>query len=237
MFVDKEKCVGCGSCVPFCPMNAIVLQDGQAEIIWDECVECGVCRRVAVCPVDAIDQQPLEWPRSVRAIYSDPLNVHKETGLAGRGTEETKTNDVTGRFKRGFVGVAIEIGRPGIGGRLRELEKMSMALARYGVEFEPKNPLTNLINKQTGELPPEIRDEKVLSAIIEFAVPESELLPVLDLIKKTGETLDTVFSVDVACRAGVDGSWPSLAILRQANIFYRPNAKINVGLGRPLVAD
>ena len=235
MFIDKKKCVGCGACVSFCPMGAIVLEGATAEIIWDECVECGVCRRVAVCPVDAIEQQPLEWPRSIRAVYSDPLNVHVETGVPGRGTEETKTNDVTGRFKRGFVGIALEVGRPGLGTRLKELEKLSMALARIGIIFEPKNPLSNLINPVTGELPPEIREEKVISAIIEVTVPESEMLPVLELVNKIGADLDTVCSVDVACRAGLDIRWPTLKTLRQADIFYRENAKINVGLGRPMV--
>lgn len=235
MLIDKDKCIGCGSCLAYCPMNAIVMDDASARIEPDECVECGVCRRVAVCPVDAIEQQPLSWPRGVRAIYSDPLNIHQETGLAGRGTEEIKTNDVTGRFKRGFAGIALEIGRPGIGARLRDLEKLSMALARYGVEFEPKNPLSKLINPVTGELPPEIRNEKVLSAIIEFAVPESELIAVLDVIRTTGGTLDTVFCVDVACRAGAKELWPTLEVLRKAGTFVRPNAKINVGLGRPFV--
>jgi NAD-dependent dihydropyrimidine dehydrogenase PreA subunit len=235
MLINQEKCIGCGSCLPYCPMCAIAMDGGTANISWDGCVECGVCRRVEVCPVDAIEQQPLEWPRSVRVIYSDPLNVHKETGLAGRGTEEIKTNDVTGRFKRGMVGVALELGRPGLGAKLRELEKLSMALARFGVSFEPKNPLTNLINPVTGELPAEIREEKVLSAIIEISVKEDELLPVLEVIRKTGETLDTVFCVDVACRAGIDGNWPALDTLSKANVYVRPNTKINVGLGRPLV--
>jgi NAD-dependent dihydropyrimidine dehydrogenase PreA subunit len=237
MLIDSKKCLGCGNCVPYCPASSIVMGESTAEIVMDECVECGVCRRVDVCPVGAIYQQPLEWPRSVRAIYSDPLNIHKETGLAGRGTEEIKTNDVTGRFKRGYAGIALELGRPGLGARLSDLEKLSMALARYGVEFEPKNPLTNLIDRKTGELPPEIRSEKVLSAIIEFAVENEKLLEVLEIIKETAKSLDTVFSVDVACRANVDGSWETERILREAGIFYRPNAKINVGLGKPLMID
>lgn len=235
MLINQEKCIGCSSCIPFCPMGAIAMEGNAAQIIWDDCVECGVCRRVDVCPVNAIEQQPLEWPRSVRAIYSDPLNVHKETGLAGRGTEEIKTNDVTGRFKRGMVGIAIELGRPGLGARLKELEKLSMVLTRFGASFEPKNPLTNLINPVTGELPAEIREEKVLSAIIEISVTENELLEALEVIRTTGETVDTVFCVDVACRAGIDECWPALDILSQAKTCFRPNAKINVGLGRPLV--
>jgi len=235
MFIDDDKCIGCESCINWCPMGAISMNEETAVIDQQECVECNVCRRVEICPVDAFVQKPLEWPRSVRAIYSDPLNVHKETGLAGRGTEEIKTNDVTGRFRRGIAGVAIEVGRPGLGAKLKELEKMSMALAKYGVEFELKNPLTNLINPRTGELPAEIREEKVLSAIIEFAVEETKLLDVLALIQETAKGLETVISMDVACRAAQDGTWPCARILKKAGISYRPNAKINVGLGKPYI--
>jgi NAD-dependent dihydropyrimidine dehydrogenase PreA subunit len=235
MIIDGDKCIGCESCINWCPMGAISMGEEKAVIDQKECVECNACRRVEICPVDAFVQKPLEWPRSVRAIYSDPLNVHKETGLAGRGTEEIKTNDVTGRFRRGVAGVAIEVGRPGVGARLKELEKLSMALARYGVEFEPKNPLTNLINPKTGQLPAEIREEKVLSAIIEFAVEETKLLDVLTLIKETAKGLKTVISMDVACRAAEDGTWPCARILKEAGIFHRPNAKINVGLGKPYI--
>jgi len=232
MRIDQEKCIGCKLCIPWCPGGAIAMHGKKADINLDECTECGVCYRVQVCPSDAFYQQPLEWPRSVRSIYSDPLNVHKETGLAGRGTEEIKTNDVTSRFKRGEIGVAIEIGRPNIGARLRELEKFSKAIASEGIKFEPKNPLTNLIDPVTGALPEEILDEKVISAIIEFSIPEERLQSVLKLIDQVTESVDTVVSVDVATRAAEDGSWPTVKYLEQEGRYYRPNCKINVGLGR-----
>ncbi len=236
MLIDEEKCIGCKQCLPYCPAGAILFHDKKASIDLDECVECNVCYRVGVCPEEAFVQQPLAWPRSVRAVYSDPLNVHKETGLAGRGTEEIKTNDVTGRFKSGEIGVAIEVGRPGIGSRLRELEKMSIALAGIeGVKFEPKNPLTGLIDLSSGKLPADILNEKVLSAIIEVAVPRALLLEVVRTIKNTAEAMDTVVSVDVASRPGKDGRWEGEALLYGADIYYRPNAKINIGLGKPLI--
>lgn len=99
MKINEDKCIGCSLCVSWCPSNALSIVDNKANIDLDECTECGVCLRASVCPVDAIYQQELEWPRIVRAIYSNPLIVHKDTGLAGRGTEEIKTNDVTNRFK------------------------------------------------------------------------------------------------------------------------------------------
>lgn len=49
--VDKEKCIGCGQCVDVCPVNAIKLADGKADIS-DECIECGAC--VSTCSVGAI---------------------------------------------------------------------------------------------------------------------------------------------------------------------------------------
>ena len=39
-----------------------------------------------------------EWPRTVRANFSDPLVEHPETKVPGRGTEEMKTTEVTGRI-------------------------------------------------------------------------------------------------------------------------------------------
>ncbi len=50
--VDKEKCIGCQTCVPFCPEAAIEMKDNKADIDYDYCKGCGVC--AAVCPVKAI---------------------------------------------------------------------------------------------------------------------------------------------------------------------------------------
>lgn len=62
--VDKDKCIGCGNCVPFCPEASITVNSAQdsankkkntkgvAEIDYDYCKGCGVCAEV--CPVKAI---------------------------------------------------------------------------------------------------------------------------------------------------------------------------------------
>ena len=50
--VDKEKCIGCGTCVGFCPEATIELVDKKAEIDFEYCKGCGVCAQV--CPVKAI---------------------------------------------------------------------------------------------------------------------------------------------------------------------------------------
>jgi ferredoxin len=53
--VDKEKCTGCGSCVPECPSEAIKMVDDKAVVDSAACVDCGVC--VDTCPVEAISME------------------------------------------------------------------------------------------------------------------------------------------------------------------------------------
>jgi ferredoxin len=50
--VDKDTCTGCESCVDCCPVEAISMQDGVAEVSADDCIDCGAC--VGECPVEAI---------------------------------------------------------------------------------------------------------------------------------------------------------------------------------------
>lgn len=61
--VEKEKCVGCSTCVPFCPEAVITVNSEQesenskkgrkiAQVDYEYCKGCGVC--AAVCPKKAI---------------------------------------------------------------------------------------------------------------------------------------------------------------------------------------
>jgi len=239
MHIDEAVCVGCGACIPYCPMGAIALNEwGAAQIDHEECVECGVCLRSAGCPGDAIVETLHPWPRSVRAAFSNPLSEHKETRIPGRGTEEMKTNDVTGRFRRGHVGVAIELGRPGIGAHLREVQKVARAVAECGARFEPQNPVTCLMtNKETGDMNPEVLNEKVLSAIVEFTVAKDELPAILNCLREVAQGVETVFSVDLICRVEPDGMAPTVLLMRDMGIAVSVNGKTNCGMGRPLAVE
>lgn len=236
--IDQTKCLGCGSCFYACTVKAISMTEpkGQtgkkASVDLNNCVECGVCTR-EICPVDAISKVPLSYPRSIR-IISDPT-IQKLTGLPGRGTEEAKTNDVTGRVKRGEVGVCIDVGRPGVGTHMREVQKIATALASLKIAFEKQNPSTALMQDPSkGLFKAEILNERVLSIILEFKCPLEMLPSVISKLREVEPQLNTVFSLGLVSRFDDSGSIEVMPTLEKLGITCRPNAKINVGLGIPL---
>ena len=57
--IDKEKCNGCGNCIPNCPEGAIQIIDGKAQIISDIfCDGLGAC--MGYCPEGAISSEERE---------------------------------------------------------------------------------------------------------------------------------------------------------------------------------
>jgi hypothetical protein len=163
-------------------------------------------------------------------VFSDPVTVHPETGIPGRGTEEMKTNDVTHRFKSGEVGIEVEAGRPGVAASFEDVEKLAMALAEHDVEFEPENPVTFLIDTKTGRLKDTtVRKERVLSAVIELKTKQENLVEIMETLKRVSEKIDTVMSVGVitVCK---DSEIPIKNLLRKAMVKPRINGKVNLGL-------
>lgn len=52
IYIDHDKCVGCGTCVKDCPLHVIELKDGKAVMNAEKCMECGHCE--AICPMAAV---------------------------------------------------------------------------------------------------------------------------------------------------------------------------------------
>ena len=238
MIIYKTACVGCGKCQPFCPVGAIYFEDMKSVVDQETCYECGNCLRVDVCPVDAVAESPhvYEYPRALRKYFSDPNATHAVTGIQGRGTEESKTNDVTNRCGPGEVGIAIETGRPTLGMGLHDIQKITRALAKDGItEIEANNPIHSMIeNPETGDLKPELLNERVLSAIIEIMVKRDRLGPVLKTIKEVAKEVDSVFTLDVftLLEPGLTIPQEVIDTIESEGFSWRPNAKINMGLGR-----
>ncbi|MBW1678263.1 MAG: 4Fe-4S binding protein [Deltaproteobacteria bacterium] len=237
MRINQDKCVACLECIDYCPVEAIKEDPAKGEVFIDEdeCVECGCCLKADVCPCEAIWQPELDWRRRLRAEFSDASVPHPLTGVRGRGTEEMKTNDVTARYPRGRVGIAAELGRPGMGTRLRDVEKVIKTVIPFEVDFEKDNPVYALIaDLSTGKLKEEVLNEKVLSAIVEFSITPDKVPAVLKALKEVSQEVGTVFSVDMCSLLEPDGTCPAENTARSAGFEIRPNGKNNIGLGRPL---
>src|SRR6202451_4381373 len=186
-----------------------------------------------VCPTAAFEPDKLEWPRVVRRAFSDPRVPHESTGVHGRGTEEVKTNDVSGRVKVGEAGFTIEFGRPGVGVWFRDIQKMCWALARAGVAFEKKNPVTSLMSDvSSGTIREDILNEKVLSAIVEIKVPVERTEEVIGLVRQIEKQIDTVVALGAGARCDESGEDTEVAPILERLGYKLERAKTNIGLGR-----
>jgi Pyruvate/2-oxoacid:ferredoxin oxidoreductase delta subunit len=244
MRADKDKCIACKRCFPYCPMGKIQTYHRHdkipgrvyIEIDQDKCTDCGMCVRANICPVKALYQEVEDWPREIRGILSNPLIEFKGSQVPGRGTEEMKTNDVKGSFLPGEVGVGVELGRPGVGAYFRDVEIVAMALMGAGIGYKlaEENPVTHFMaDKSTGKLRDDVLGEKATSAIIEGKC-KLEMLPrALEALKEAAERVESVFTVEVITKVTPEGEVPTKAVLDELGIWYSVNSKNNLGLGLP----
>lgn len=238
--IVRNMCVGCRTCQKFCSVEAIKYDpvSKKCYINDDECVDCYVCLRKHICPRNAIEVTELKsFYQQFAHMMSDPVENHGVTGVTGRGTEEVKTNDVTGRVRRGRVGICIDVGRPGVGARLYDVEKIAVACASAGVKLETKDhtPLAALMpDVSTGKLEPGCLNTRVLSVIIEGNCSDEDFPKVMKALQKVSKQIETVFSLGLILRVDVNGWNPVLKCLDDLGIPQPYRGKVNVGLGRPL---
>ncbi len=81
--IDKEKCIGCGSCAEACHEGAIEMVDGKAELVRENfCDGLGDC--LPACPADAITFEEREAPAyDEKAVQQAKNHVHHEGGCPG----------------------------------------------------------------------------------------------------------------------------------------------------------
>jgi hypothetical protein len=207
----------------------------RATVNADECVECYTCwrgmsrerltpavvrtiRAIArvlrfrfepepdVCPTGAIVEADLSWPRIVRRAFSDPIMPHE----------------------------SIEFGRPGIGVRFRDIDRVTRGLAGIGVEYEANNPVTSLMpDPKTGRIREDVMNEKILSAIVEVKTRTHRAPEILRTLRGLSTEVETVMCLGVSARCD-EGGDTELEDMLHAEGFQFWRGKTNLGLGRPL---
>jgi len=231
--VDQDECVECYTCFNGMSkehLNPTVVRTLRALF---KMMRLRFDPEPDVCPTSALEPQELVWPRVVRRAFSDPRVSHESTGVSGRGTEEVKTNDITGRVQPGEVGFTIEFGRPGVGVRFHEIQRMTQALAKAGIGFEAKNPITSLLSDPVaGTIREDVLNEKILSAIVEVKVPIARMDEIIRMVREVEKQVDTVIAIGVGARCDDEGQDEEVFSALE-RLGYKPErAKTNLGLGR-----
>lgn len=93
-WVDKSKCAGCGICVGQCPVNAIFMEDGKAEIDMEKCIRCGKCHDA--CPQEAVRHDSERIPQEVEE------NLEKTRKLMENFKTEVERKAFLERMERHF---------------------------------------------------------------------------------------------------------------------------------------
>lgn len=67
--VDRDKCVGCGTCIEVCNAKALELEETLAKVLENRCLGCGVCAHL--CPEDAITLEKIDQHR----VFVPPARI------------------------------------------------------------------------------------------------------------------------------------------------------------------
>ena len=115
MNVDKEKCVACESCVAVCPVGAISIVDGKAQVDAEACISCGAC--IHECPVEAIAPEGVAKAEAPKAAGGDTdiwVVCEPEGGKINTTTYECLSLGSQLAAKAGYACCSVYVGPSGI---------------------------------------------------------------------------------------------------------------------------
>jgi NAD-dependent dihydropyrimidine dehydrogenase PreA subunit len=141
IYIDSGRCQGCGQCVEACPVSALRLEEGIAQIDQTRCTGCEAC--LAVCPEKAI--------LSVRASGSreEALAVIEPTGPPARSAQPSQ-------LTRWAPKIA-----PILGAALAYVahEVVPQVMAHWLSDADRRTPVSPEIS-QDGEVSPDVSDRR-----------------------------------------------------------------------------
>jgi len=84
--VDQDSCIGCGTCVERCNMDAIEVEETIAKVDLRRCIGCGVC--IPTCTSEAIKLQKKDEetipPKNTLATYMAIMDKKAELARANK---------------------------------------------------------------------------------------------------------------------------------------------------------
>ena len=99
--INKEKCTGCGDCIPGCPEGALQVIDGKARLISDLfCDGLGAC--IGTCPQEAIEIEQRE------ALPYDEVNVMENIVKEGPNVIKAHLKHLYDHGQKDFLKQAID---------------------------------------------------------------------------------------------------------------------------------
>ena len=72
-WIDQNKCIGCELCVNECPVNAIFMQNGKANINMDKCIRCGKCHEI--CSQQAVRHDSEKISQEIEKNYKKIIKL------------------------------------------------------------------------------------------------------------------------------------------------------------------
>jgi ferredoxin len=159
IFIDEEKCNGCGNCIPGCPEGALQLIDGKARLVADYfCDGLGAC--IGECPLGAIKTEVREAePYNERKVFQ---NIIKQ----GPNTIKAHLKHLYEHGETEYLKVAID-----------ECGKQNIEIPEYKKSILNSNQITGLQHTEPdikADVPAELKNWPVQLKLISPNAPYLE---------------------------------------------------------------
>ncbi|MGG7198608.1 Coenzyme F420 hydrogenase/dehydrogenase, beta subunit C-terminal domain [Clostridium butyricum] len=86
LYINKDECCGCGSCINICNTDSISFENDSKGFFYpkidnDTCINCGLC--IKVCPLKFKQQDKLSYNQKFYALKNIDDYVRKESSSGG----------------------------------------------------------------------------------------------------------------------------------------------------------